>query len=92
MSDPIVVWDEVDDPDGNTAHVADHGLTQDEVEYVLLDSTNSVGTSRTSGRPCRFGWTDTGKHIIVIWEELHDDPEMIYPMTAYEVPPPAYRR
>jgi hypothetical protein len=28
------------------------------------------------------------KHTIVIWEEVNDDPRMIYPVTAYEVPPP----
>ena len=23
------------------------------------------------------------------WDEVNDDPRMIYPVTAYEVPPPA---
>jgi excisionase family DNA binding protein len=30
----------------------------------------------------------TGKFNTVIWEEVSDDPRLIYPVTAYEVPPP----
>src|SRR5687768_10214380 len=41
---------------------------------------------RDSGRPCKFGWTSTGRHIIVIWQEV--DSDTVYPVTAYEVPPP----
>jgi hypothetical protein len=29
----------------------------------------------------------TGKHIIVVWEHVEDDPRTIKPVTAYEVPP-----
>jgi hypothetical protein len=82
-----VIWDEPDEPDGNTHHVAEHGLTPDEVDEVLLDETLPAAFSQTTGRPCRFGWTSTGKHIIVSWEEVNDDPRMVYPVTAYEVPP-----
>jgi hypothetical protein len=84
-----VIWDDADDPDGNTAHVAEHGLTPDEVDEVLLNESLPIVTSRWSGRPGRFGWTSTGKLIVVFWDEVSDDPEIIYPATAYEVPPPA---
>jgi hypothetical protein len=84
-----VIWDDADDPDGNTAHVAEHGLTPDEVDEVLLDERLPTVVSRSSGRPGRFGWTSTGKHIVVVWDAVSDDPEIIYPTTAYEVPPPA---
>ena len=82
MRDAIVIWDE-----DNTAHVADNGLTPDEVDEVLLDPSIQMHSSSSSDRPVKFGWTSTGKHIIVIWEDVNDDPRMIYPVTAYEVPP-----
>lgn len=86
-----VIWDDPDDPDGNTAHVAEHDLAPDEVDEVLLDDTLPTAFSQSSGRPCKFGWTSTGRHIIVVWDEVNDDPRMIYPVTAYEVPPPQSR-
>ena len=33
-----VIWDLPDDPDGNVQHVIEHGLTEDEVEDVLLNA------------------------------------------------------
>ncbi len=83
---PTVIWD--DDPGGNVEHIAVNGLTPDEVDAVLLDPYLPTQTSRSTGRPCKFGWTPTGKHIIVIWDEVYDDPLTIYPVTAYEVAPP----
>lgn len=86
--DAQVIWD--DEPDGNVDHVAEHGLTPDEVDAVLLDPAIPRSFSRTSGRPCKFGWTPTGKHIVVFWDEEGDtDPPILYPITAFEVPPPA---
>jgi hypothetical protein len=81
-----VIWD--DEPGGNVEHVAEHGLTPDEVDEVLLDDSLPTSFSASSGCPCKFGYTSTGKHIIVIWDELIDDPLTIYPRTAYEVPEP----
>jgi hypothetical protein len=83
-----VIWE--DEPGGNVEHVADHGLTPDEVDEVLLDDSIPTAYSDSSGRPCKFGQTSTGKHIIVVWSELNDDPRMKYPETAYEVPEPAW--
>lgn len=82
-----VVWD--DEPDGNVEHLARNGLTPEEVESVLLDDSIPTAHSKSSGRPCKFGFTDTGRYIIVIWDELNDNPRMIYPVTAYEVPEPS---
>jgi hypothetical protein len=89
--DPTIIWDLEDDPDGNVQHIAEHGITVDEAEEVLVDPRSRTGKSRRSGRPQVFGWTSTGKYITVIWEEVSDDPRMIYPVTAYEVPPPQGR-
>ena len=85
--DPQIIWD--DEPGGNVEHVAENGLTPDEVDEVLLDDTIPTAYSRSSARPCKFGYTSTGKHIIVIWDEVNEDPRIIYPVTAYEVPEPS---
>ena len=90
--EPICIWDMPDDPEGNVAHIEEHGITQDEVEDVVQNPRNSTDISESSGRPCTFGWTDTGKHIQVVWEHVCDDPRMIRPITAYEVPERRRRR
>jgi hypothetical protein len=90
--DATIIWDMDDEPDGNVQHIAEHGITVDEVEEVLRDPRSRTGKSRSSGRPQAFGWTSTDKFITVIWEEVSDDPRMIYPVTAYEVPPPQGRQ
>ena len=90
--EPIVIWDMPDDPDGNVRHIAEHGLTPDEVEEVLHDRNNETDVSHSSGFPVTFGWTSTGRHIAVVWEEASDDPWMVRPVTAYDVPPRRRRR
>lgn len=77
-----IVWDLEDDPEGNVQHVAEHGLSQDEVEEVLHRSTKRL-TSRSSGRPMVYGYTSTGKLIAVVYEEIEED--VLYPVTAYEI-------
>jgi uncharacterized DUF497 family protein len=90
MEDALVDWDEPGDPDGNTAHVAEHGLTQEEVESVLLNPKAQHDFSGSSGRPAAFGTTITGRFIIVVYEVLSkDDPLILRPFTAYEVPEPS---
>jgi hypothetical protein len=82
-----VIWDLDDDLDGNVQHIAVHDLTKEEVESVLLNPDNPTDESHSSGSPVTFGWTNTVRHIIVVWELANEDPRMIYPVTAYEVPP-----
>ena len=82
---PTVIWD--DQPGGNVEHIALNALNPDEVDEVLLDTSIPIGRSRSTGRPCKFWWTSTGKYIIVIWDVLNDDPLIIVPVTAYEVSP-----
>jgi uncharacterized DUF497 family protein len=84
--DVTVIWD--DEPGGNVGHIEEHGLRPEEVDEVLLDDAIPTAYSASTGRPCKFGYTSTGKHIIVVWDEVNDDPRMIYPATAYEVPEP----
>ena len=76
-----IIWD--DGPDGNIEHIEEHGCTIEDVEHVLANVA-SEGTSRSSGRPCVFGYTEEGEYIIVIYEIVEED--SIYPVTAYQVP------
>ena len=87
-SDAQVAWDADDDPHGNTRHVAEHGLTPEEVESVLLDDGARAGTSRSSGRPMVSGTTATGRDIVVIYEVASADPAVLRPMTAFELDEP----
>jgi uncharacterized DUF497 family protein len=85
--EPIILWDLDEEPDGNVQHIAEHGLTVAEVESVLLNADNETDASASTGRPITFGWTYTGRHIAVVWDQAHDDPRTVYPVTAYETPP-----
>ena len=85
--DFTTIWDDDNDPEGNVRHIAEHDLTADEVEDVLLDPGNPVEISRLSGRPITFGWTSTGRHIAVIWEVVNDDPKLVMVRTSYECEP-----
>ena len=84
-----IIWDLPDEPNGNYRHIVDgHDVTIDEVEEVLLGSRSVGAISRTSESPAVFGWTSTGKYIFVVYEEVMSDPRILYPITAYPVPPP----
>ncbi len=78
-----IIWNE--EPGGNVEHIEEHGLTVDDVEYVLANP-NSEAVSRSSSLPCVFGTVPDGRYIIVVYETV--DADTIYPVTAYEVPEP----
>jgi len=78
-----IIWDLDDDPDGNVQHIAEHGLSIDEVEEVLF-AAEEVIASNSSGRPMVFGETSTGKQIAVVFDVVDEDPLCVYPVTAYE--------
>jgi hypothetical protein len=59
-------------------------MTSD-VDHVLRHAS-SAGVSRSSGRPCIFGFIPDGRYIVVIYEEADED--TVIPVTAYEVPEP----
>ena len=71
--EPVIVWDLPDDPDGNVAHIAEHGITPDDVEEVLEDY-DSDDVSRSTGNPITFGYTSSGRYLAVVWEHIQDDP------------------
>ena len=79
------LWDDPDDLDGNVEHIAEHGLTIDDVEEVL-ENPSSEGHSKSSGLPCLWGYTPDGRYIIVVCEVIDED--TIRVVTAYDVPEP----
>jgi uncharacterized DUF497 family protein len=83
MSWTRVVWD--DTAGGNAQHVEAHDLTTADVDYVLQHPA-STGVSRSSDRPCVFGFAPDGRYIVVVYEEAEED--TVIPVTAYEVPEP----
>ncbi len=63
-------------------HLAQHGVTVDEFEEVVCNP-DSVGESRSIGRPIAFGSTSTGKYLACLYELV--DPDTVLPVTAYEI-------
>ena len=78
----LFCWD--DDEGGNVDHIAEHGLTPDEVESAF-DDIETETTSRSTGRPAIFGRTFKGDTIFVAYdlEKDSDCNEFIYVRTAY---------
>jgi len=70
---------------GNIEHIAEHGLTQDDVQFVFNNPVG-YGESRSTGDPAVFGYTPDGRYIIVVYAEI--DVFSVYPVTAFEVPEP----
>ena len=81
-----ILWDLDDDPDGNVQHIAEHGITVEEVEDVLC-AAEEVVASHSSGRPITFGESSTGKYLAVVFDIVDEDPLSVYPVTAYETHP-----
>ena len=73
----VFLWD-----GENDEHVAQHGVTTEEFEYVVLNA-DSVDRSHSSGRPIAFGTTESGRSLACIYEII--DEIYCYPITAYEV-------
>ncbi len=67
------------------AHIAEHGVSQDDFEHVVCHPY-SRGCSRSSGLPAVWGHTADGRYIMTVYEEL--DETTVLPVTAYEVPEP----
>lgn len=87
LRDALVDRDEPGDKGSNTAHVAEHGLTPEEVEAALFDESTMFDVSDSSGRPIAFGSTGTGRFIAVVFDVLNPaDPLILRPITAYDVP------
>ena len=73
----LIIWN-----DEIVEYIAQHGVTPDEFEEVVLASKD-VQKSHSSGRPIVFGETSTGKFLACVFEYIGLD--QIVPVTAYEV-------
>ncbi len=83
-----VEWDDPDEPQGNVQHIGEHGLTPVEVEEILRGGNGTDDFSRSTGRHLRFGWTSTGRHIVVAYKIKQGRTlTVICPITAYDVDP-----
>ena len=86
MARASFIWD-----DENVPHIAAHGLTPEEVEPVVQYPRNVVTFSNSTGRSTTFGMTKTSKYVIVVWDQVKDQPWTVRVATAYEVPRPNRR-
>lgn len=80
MAIRYAIWDLEDDRRGNVRHIAEHGLTREDVEDVLF-GIHELDTSRSSDKPIAFGLTSAGEYICVVFDWVDD--ETVYPVTAY---------
>ncbi|HQU45618.1 MAG: hypothetical protein B7Z73_09875 [Planctomycetia bacterium 21-64-5] len=66
-----ILWDLDDDLDGNVQHCAEHDVTKEEVEEAIENPTDE-DVSRSSGRPVRFGETASGRHLLIVYEQIDE--------------------
>lgn len=74
-----IIWD--DSPGGNVEHIAEHGLTPEDVEEAL-DAPIERTFSRSSGRPLYIGYTSDGRLLYVVFQRV--DRYTVRPTTAWE--------
>jgi hypothetical protein len=49
------------------AHIAEHGISQDDFEFVV-QHPESKGLSRSTGLPVSWGHTQDGRYIMAVYE------------------------
>jgi len=60
--------------------IFEHGLTQEEVEFIIEHPEN-VEPNRSTGRTVAEGYAHTGTYVVVIYERI--DEITILPITAF---------
>ncbi len=82
----LIIWDDENEP-----HITAPGeVTPEEVDEAIRNHPRSHDDpdeySVSTGSPLIYGDTSTGKHIVVIYEDLSDDDLIVIrPKTAYPV-------
>jgi uncharacterized DUF497 family protein len=77
-----ILWD-WNNPDGNVAHIAEHGVTPEEVRQVLEAPATIPRPSRSQpSRTVVAGFTRTGRYLVVVFEQV--DSMTVLPVTAFE--------
>jgi uncharacterized DUF497 family protein len=77
MAFRICIWS-----DETIDHLAQHGVTPEDFEYVLANPREEV-ISNTSGRPAATGYAPDGRLLFCVYEEI--DETYVDPITAYEI-------
>lgn len=54
----------------NLEHATDHGVSVEEIERVIK-YPQRTGTSRSSGRPMAFGFSDDDREIACVYEMIY---------------------
>jgi uncharacterized DUF497 family protein len=80
MLDFDFIWDE--EPGGNVDHIAEHGLTPEDVIHAFHHVIRTT-TSRSTGRPAIVGYTPEGERIFVAFDYI--DATTVYIRTAYYI-------
>ena len=76
----LFCWD--CDERGNVEHIAEHGLTTEDVEHAFENVTDYI-TSRSSGRRAIYGLTPDERTIFVSYElDIEVDEEIVVVITA----------
>ena len=91
MARKVFKWHDPDDERGNVFHIGRHGVTTEEVEYVVLGPNNRCERSRSSTHWITFGSTKTGRYFMVVWYAIGEDPEEVTVVTAYDIDRPKRR-
>lgn len=71
--------------DETVEHIAELGISQEDFERVVCHPY-CKGFSRRSRLPAAWGYTDEGRYVMAVYEELNE--LTVLPVTAYEVPEP----
>ena len=80
------------DPETDLPHIYEHGVTEDEVNEVLLGRGEDLPAKR--GSRMKLGQTQAGRYLQVIYVP-DEDPDSLFVITAYELrgkAKAAYRR
>lgn len=80
VANVVFFW--IEEPGGNVEHIAEHGLTPEDIEYAY-ETAEEFTTSRSSGRDAFYGY-DLGDNIIFVVYEVIDATTW-YVVTAYRV-------
>ena len=80
------LWTE--DEGGNVEHIAEHGVTPEDFEFVFENYENEA-VSASSGLPARFGYTEDRRYLMVVFEWIEKN-LVVLPVTAFETPERSY--
>ena len=62
-------------------HLEQHGVSATDFEQVVT-SSQEIGESRSTGRPCCWGETSDGRFLLCVFDKI--DQYTILPVTAFE--------